>query len=71
MFGFDYMINNFLKNTASKKKKKIWVLSFFSLIIPRIRTEHVDLLFKCNPNAEKYVPEETLCLDTFHAMVLL
>ena len=47
------------------------IRSFFWPVFSRIRTEYRDILsLRISPNAEKYGPERTPYLDTFHKMNL-
>ena len=47
----------------------VQIRSFFWSVLSRIRTEYGEILRTVfSPNAEKYGPEKTPYLDTFHAV---
>ena len=50
----------------------VQIRSFFWSVLSRIRTEYGEILRTVfSPNAEKYGPEKTPYLDTFHAVLIL
>ena len=54
-------------NTLNSLREKCPNRSFIWSVFSRIRNEYGDLRSKCG-NAEKYGPEKTPYLDTFHAL---